>query len=52
MIAGRRKQQIPPLRCAPVGMTNYADNFRDKTLGPAFRLTIYDRRSHYVVGAD
>jgi hypothetical protein len=31
MIAEPHKQQIPPFRCAPVGMTNYVNvnNFRD-----------------------
>jgi len=44
MITNPRKQQIPPLRCAPVGMTDYVcprrsdrddrfvDYFRDRTL--------------------
>jgi hypothetical protein len=32
MIANPRQQQIPPLRCAPVGMTNYVDNFRNRML--------------------
>ena len=34
MIAGPYKQQIPPLRCAPVGMTHfiYVNNFRLPTL--------------------
>ncbi len=32
MIANPDKQQIPPLRCAPVGMTNYFNNFKDRTL--------------------
>jgi hypothetical protein len=27
MSADPRKQQIPPLRYAPVGMTNYGNNF-------------------------
>jgi hypothetical protein len=27
MIANPHKQQIPPLRCAPVGMTTYFNNF-------------------------
>ena len=27
MSADPHKQQIPPLRCAPVGMTNYVNNF-------------------------
>ena len=32
MIANSHKQQTPPLRCGPVGMTNYVDDFRDRTL--------------------
>jgi hypothetical protein len=32
MIGNFCKQQIPPLRCAPVGMTDYDNNFRDRTL--------------------
>jgi hypothetical protein len=32
MIADPDKQQIPPLRYASVGMTDYAGNFRDRTL--------------------
>ena len=32
MSADPDKQQIPPLRCAPVGMTNYVNHFRDRTL--------------------
>ncbi len=31
MSADPNKQQIPPLRCAPVGMTNHL-NFKDRTL--------------------
>ncbi len=30
VIASPNKQQIPPLRCAPVGMTNQVDNFTDR----------------------
>jgi hypothetical protein len=30
--ADRHKQQIPPLRCAPVGMTNDVNHFRDGPL--------------------
>jgi hypothetical protein len=32
MNADPYKQQIPPLRCAPVGMTDYVSNFRDRIL--------------------
>jgi hypothetical protein len=32
LIANPNKQQIPPLRCAPVGMTTYLNNFGDRTL--------------------
>ncbi len=32
LIAHRQKQQIPPLRCAPVGMTDCVNYFRGKTL--------------------
>src|SRR5437899_1591534 len=32
MIANPFKHQIPPLRCASVGMTNYVNIFRDRTL--------------------
>jgi hypothetical protein len=32
MNADLHKQQIPPLRCAPVGMTDYVDNVRHGTL--------------------
>src|SRR6266566_3168492 len=32
MIANPEKQQIPPLRCAPVGMTNLCRHFRNRTL--------------------
>jgi hypothetical protein len=32
MIANPHKQQIPPLRCAPVGMTDYFNNFKETTL--------------------
>ena len=30
VIANPHKQQIPPLRCAPVGMTNYVNYFRGR----------------------
>jgi hypothetical protein len=30
MISKPRKQQIPPLRCASVGMTDYVSNFRHR----------------------
>src|SRR5438552_1826084 len=33
MCANPHKQQIPPLRCAPVGMTTYDVNVRDWTPG-------------------
>jgi hypothetical protein len=32
MIANPQKQQIPPLRFAPVGMTDFLNNFRLRTL--------------------
>jgi hypothetical protein len=32
MSADTHKQQIPPLRCAPVGMTDYVNNVGDRTL--------------------
>jgi hypothetical protein len=35
-IANPHKQQIPPLRCAPVGMINYLIHFRDGTLVRVF----------------
>jgi hypothetical protein len=35
--ADRHKQQIPPLRCAPVGMTNDVNHFRDRALGEEAR---------------
>jgi hypothetical protein len=32
MSADPQKQQIPTLRCAPVGMTNHVHNFRLRTM--------------------
>jgi hypothetical protein len=39
VIANPHKQQIPPLRCAPAGMTYYVNHFR-----PATRVSGVRRR--------